>query len=86
MPARALLPRIGLGLRRIDLVRVEPNLVVDLALLLVAQDVVGLGDFLELLLRLLISGIHVRMILPRRLPERLANLLRRRRLLHAKRP
>ncbi len=44
--ARALLPRISRGLRRIDLVGVEAHLVVDLALLLVAQHVVGLGDFL----------------------------------------
>ena len=52
--ARALLARIGLGLRRVDLVGVEAELVVHLALLLVAQNVVGLGDLLELLLGLLV--------------------------------
>ena len=80
-----LLARIGLGLRRVDLVGVEAHLVVDLALLLVAQHVVGLGDLLELLLGLLVAGVHVRVIAPRSLAEGLANLLRRGRLLHAKR-
>ena len=83
--ARALLARIGLGLRRVDLVGVEAELVVNLALLLVAQNVVGLGDLLELLLGLLVAGIHVGMIFARSFPEGLADLLRRGRLLHAER-
>ena len=81
--AGRLLPRIRLGLRRIDLVGVKTHLVVNLALLVVAQHVVGFGDFLELLLRLLVAGIHVRMIFARSFAKGLANLIRRRRLLHA---
>ena len=80
--APRLLPRIRLGLRRVDLVGVEAKLVIHLALLLVAQNVVGLGDFLELLLRLLVPRIHVRVIPPRQLAKGLANLLRRGCLLH----
>jgi len=55
------LSRIGVGfrLRGIDLVAVVANLVVDLALLLVAEYVVGFGDFLELLLGAFVSGIYV---------------------------
>src|ERR1035437_522137 len=79
------LSRIGRGLRRVDLVGVEAQLVVDLALLLIAQHVVGLGDFLELLLRPLVVGVHVWVIAPRSLAEGRSNLLRRRRLLHAER-
>ena len=54
--AGALLPRVGLGRRRVDLVGVEAHLVVNLALLLVAQNVVGLGDLLELLFGALVAG------------------------------
>src|SRR5579859_1284991 len=66
--ARALLPRVGLGRRRVNLVGVEPQLVIHLPLLLVAQNIVGLGDLLELLLRLLVSRIHVGVILARSFP------------------
>src|ERR1035437_61389 len=76
---------IGLGRSRVDLVGVEAQLVVDLALLLIAQHVVGLGDFLELLLGPLVVGVHVWVIAPRSLAEGLPDLLRRRRLLHAER-
>src|SRR5581483_785189 len=79
-----LLPRIRLRLRRIDLVGIEAELVVNLPLLLVTQNVVGLGDLLELLFGLLIAGIHVGMVFARSLPERLADLVLRGRLLHAK--
>ena len=82
-PSAALLTRVSFGLGRVDVVRVEPELVVDLALLFVAQDVVGLGDFLELLLGLLVVGIDVGVILPREFTEGLADLLRGGRLLHA---
>jgi len=55
-----LLPRIGLGRRRIDLVRVVAHLVVNLALLLVGSDyVVSLGDLLELFLGALVAGVHI---------------------------
>ena len=57
--------------------RVHPAAVVPLALLRVRQDVVGLGDLLELLLgpRLL---VRVRVVLARELAVRLLDLLRRR--------
>ncbi len=47
--------RISLRRRRIDVVGVEPELVVNLALLGIAENVVGLGDCLELLLRGLVA-------------------------------
>ena len=81
--ALALLARIGLCLRRVDLVGVEAKLVVDLALLLVAQHIVGFGDLLELLFGLLVVGIDVGMIFARSFAKGLPNLLRRRRLLDA---
>ena len=81
--ALALLARVGLGRRGIDLVGVEADLVVNLALLLVAKNVVGLGDLLELLLSLLVARVHVRVIFARSFPESLADLLRRGRLLDA---
>ncbi len=83
MPTPAIsTPRRSLRRRRIDAVRVEPKLVVDLPLLVVAQNIVGLRDLLELLLRLLVPRIHVRVILARSLAKRLANLIRGRRLLY----
>ena len=42
--------RISFRRRRIDVVRVEPKLVVNLAFLGIAEDVVGFGDCLELFL------------------------------------
>jgi len=73
----ALVARVGRRLRRVNLVRVEAQLVIDLALLVVAQNVVGLGDLLELLLGFLVTRIHVGVILTRQLAEGLADLLRR---------
>src|SRR6202022_4422122 len=80
------IPSTGRSLRRsrIDVVRVEAKLVVDLPLLVVAQNIVRLGDLLELLLSLLVSRVHIRVVLARSLPERLANLIRGRCLLDAK--
>src|SRR6185369_12338635 len=75
--------RVGLGCRRIDVVRVKSQLVVNLALLGIAQDVVRFRDGLELLLGRLVPGIKVRMIFPRELAERLANFFRRRALLYS---
>ena len=83
--AGALLARIGFGRGRVDLVGIEADLVIDLALLFVAQNIVGLGDLFELLLGPLIVGIHVRVVLARGLAEGLADLLRRGRLLDAER-
>src|SRR5215469_10014151 len=72
--------------RRVDVVRVEAELIIDLPLLLIAQNIVCLGDLLELLLSLLVSRIHIRVILARKFAKRFANLLRRRRLLDPKYP
>ncbi len=77
--------RRRLGRRWIDIVRVEAELVINLPLLLVAQNVVCLGDLLEAFLGLLVAGVHVRVILARQLAEGLAHLLRRRGLLHPER-
>src|SRR5207253_3080318 len=67
----------GIGFRRgrIDVVGIKTELVVDLALLGIAKNVVGLGDFFEPLLRLLVTGIYVRMVLARQLAEGLADFL-----------
>ena len=64
--------RRSLRRRRIDVVRVEAKLVIDLPLLVVAQNIVGFRDLLELLLSFLIIGIHVRMIFARGFAERTA--------------
>ena len=76
-PPTLLLARIGFGLRGVNLVGVEPDLVVDLALLLVAENVVGLGDFLERLLGLLVVRVHIRVIFSRGLAKRLADIILR---------
>ena len=81
--ALALLARVGLGLRGIDLIGVETHLVVNLALLLVAQNVVGFGDLLELLLSLFVAGVHVRVVFARSFPESLADIILRSRFLDA---
>ena len=75
---------IGIGRRGIDVVRVKPKLVVNLPLLGIAQNIVGLGERLELLLRALVAGIDVGMVLARKFAERFANVLGRGGLLYAK--
>ena len=62
----------------IDLAAVEAG-----ALLGIAQEVIGHGDLLELLLRLLIAGIEVRVQLLRQLTVGFADLVLRRLPLHA---
>jgi len=74
--------RISLGCCRVDVVGIETNLIVNLALLRVAENVVGLRENLELLLGRLVSGIYVGMVLAREFAERLADLLRRGALLY----
>src|ERR1700752_60830 len=69
--------RIRLRRGRIDVVGVEPNLIVYFAFLGVAENVVGLGERLELLLSRLVAGIDVGMVLPRQFAKGLANLVRR---------
>ena len=72
---------VGLGCGRIDVVGVEAELIVNLALLGIAEDVVGFGKRLELFLGRLIAGIHIGVILARQLAEGLADVVRRRGLL-----
>ena len=81
--AAGLLAGIGLGRSGVDLVGVEANLVVHLALLLVAENVVGFRDFLELLLGLFVARIDVGMIFAREFAEGLADVIRSGRLLDA---
>jgi hypothetical protein len=82
--------RAGLALELASLLFVEAGaggdlaeLVVQRALLGVAQDLERGGDLLEAFLGLLVPRVHVRMELLRQLPVRLLDLLRRRRLRHA---
>src|SRR5208283_4307871 len=65
---------VGLGRRRIDIIGVEAELVVDLSLLGIAEDVVGFGERLELLLGSLVAWVYVGMILARQLAKRFADL------------
>ena len=64
-------PGIRLGRCGIDVVGVKADLVVNLALLGIAQDFVSFGQRLELLFRRLVPGIDVGMILPRKLAKSL---------------
>src|SRR5579864_1615002 len=81
--ARSSAASIRFGRCGIDIVRVEADLIVDLSLLGIAQDVVGLGNCFKLLFRRLVPRIDVRMILARQFAESLADVLGRGRLLHA---
>ena len=76
-------PGIGLGSGRVDVVGVEANLIVDLALLGITKNVVRFRKSLELLLRGLVPGIHVGVIFTRKFAECLADFVRRGGLLHA---
>ena len=76
---------ISLGRCRIDVVGVKTKLVIDLALLGIAQNIIGLGDFLEPLLGFLVPRINVRMVLARQLAESFANFFSRGVLLDAER-
>ena len=51
------------------------ELVVELALLRIAEDVVGVGDILEFILGFLVARVDIRMILAREFAVCLANLL-----------
>ena len=75
--------RISLCGRRINVVGVKPDLVVNFAFLGIAEDVVGFGERFELLFGCLVPGVDVGMILARQLAERLADILRRGGFLHA---
>ena len=67
----------GISFRRggIDVVRVETKLIVNFAFLGVAENVVRFRDRLEFFFGRLVPGIYVRMVLARKLAERLANLI-----------
>src|SRR5208282_2466161 len=72
---------IGLGCRRINVVRVKPDLVVNLPFLGVTQNIVGFGKRLKFLFGTFVPGIDVRMIFPRKFAKGFANVLGGRRLL-----
>src|SRR5262249_18035943 len=80
--AEASASRVCLRCSRINVVRVKTELVVDFALLGVAQYVVGLRNFLELFFCLLITRIYIGMVFSRQFAESLANVLLRGALLH----
>ena len=61
---------------RRNVVRIEAVLIVDLALIVVAQDVVGFLNFLESVFCSLVPGIQIRMIFARKLPVGFADLVR----------
>src|SRR2546425_900129 len=67
--------RISLSRRRINIVGVEPELVVNLALLRIAEYVVSFGESLKFFFGSFVSGIDVRMIFARKLAECLADVL-----------
>src|SRR5436305_5007425 len=84
-PRSASSPGISLGCGRINIVGVVAELIVDLALLGIAEDVIGLGNGLELLFRSFVAGVDVRMVLTCQLAECLADLVRRGGLFDAER-
>src|SRR5215469_2357173 len=71
--AKAAAPSIGFGGSGIDVVGVEADLVVDLAFLRIAQDVVGFGEIFEFLFGFFVPGIHVWMVLARQLTKGFAD-------------
>ena len=72
--------RISLRRRRVNIVRVEPDLVVDFPLL---ENVVGFRERLEFLFRRFVPRVYVRMVFASQFAERLANVVRRSRLFYA---
>src|SRR5689334_7826212 len=74
---------IGLGSRGVDVVRIEADLIVNLALLGIAEHFVGLRDRLELFFRRLIARINVGMVFTGKFAEGLTNVVAGSRLLHA---
>src|ERR1700692_4757170 len=74
---------ISIRRSRIDAVRIKSQLIVNLPLLGIAKNIVRLGQSLKLFLRRLIPRVNVRMILASKLPKRLADIIRRRRLLYS---
>src|ERR1700733_5741873 len=64
---------IGIGRRRINVVGIKPDLVVNLSLFWIENDIVGLGECLEFLFGTLVAGIDVGMVFARKFAERLAD-------------
>src|SRR6266852_2268010 len=67
--------RIGLRRGRIDIVRVEPKLVVNLPFLRIAQDVVSLGKSVKLFFLSFVARIDVNLIHARKFAKRLADVV-----------
>src|SRR5947199_785478 len=67
--------RVSLSRRWINIVRVEAEMVVHLALLRIAEYVVSFGEGLKFFFGSFVSGIDVRMIFARKLAECLADFL-----------
>src|SRR4029077_18180825 len=67
--------RVGLSRGRIDIVGIEPELVVNLPLLGIAEDVVRLGKRLKLFFSGFVARIDVRMILACKFAERFADVV-----------
>src|SRR5882724_420035 len=70
-------PGIGLGCGGVDVVGVKTDLIVNLAFLGIAQNVVGFGQDLELFFRGLVAGIDVGVILAGQLAKGFADFVRR---------
>ncbi len=66
-------------------VRIEPDLIVNRALLVIAQDVVRFLNRLEAVFGRLIAGVQIRVIFTRELPVGFPDLVRRGRFRHIQR-
>src|SRR5437879_492166 len=76
--------RVRVGRSRIDVVRVEADLVVDLALFGIAEDFIRLREGLELFFRRLVAGVDVGMVFAGEFSESFTDVLGRGGLLHPK--
>ena len=72
--AKASAARISFGGGRVNVVRIKAELVIDLALLRIAENVIGLGNLFEFVLGF-VAGIHVRMVFSGELTKSFADLL-----------
>src|SRR5262249_55950007 len=81
--AKTAAPSIGFGRSGIDVVGIKADLIVDLAFLGIAQDVVGFGDIFEFLFGFLVAGIDVRVVLARQPAEGFTDFFLRGAFLHA---
>ncbi len=81
--AKSSATRVGFRRRGIDVVGIEPELVVDLALLGIAEYIVGFREFFELLLSFFVVGIYVRMVFASKLAKSFTDFFLGSGLLHA---